>query len=177
MTALRVLPWALLIGLFAFSLGTYGTLPAEIPTHINSAGEPTNLVTKTLGRWLLLPLVGLGVQWLMAGLSAVLPKRPDLFNFPEKERLLALPPAYQAPAVVWMRATLDVSAMMTLMIMGYVQWMLWRTAMGHRESAGIAVILAGTILMLPAILIIVSKVNEATLEADRKWKDAGSPPG
>lgn len=176
MTALRILPWALLAALFAFSIGTYGGLPPEIPTHINSAGEPTNVVAKSIGKWLLLPIVALGVQALMAGISAILPKRPDLFNFPEKERLLTLPPAYQAPAVAWMRVVLDISALMTLLIMGYVQWLLWRTALGHRESAGMAVILVGTILMLPAILIVVSKVNDATIEGERRWKEAGSPP-
>jgi uncharacterized membrane protein len=174
-TALRILPWALLVALFAFALGTFSGLPAEIPTHINAAGEPTNLVPKSLGNWMLLPLVALAVQGLMAGLSAYLPKRPDLFNFPEKARLLALPPSYQAPAVAWMRVVLDVSALITLLIMAYVQWMLWRTALGHRESAGLAIILVGTALMLPAILILVSKVNEATIEAERKWKEAGSP--
>lgn len=176
MTALRILPWTLLAALFAFTLGTYGGLPAEIPTHINGAGEPTNIVTKSLGNWLLLPLVALGVQVLLAGISAILPKRPDLFNFPEKARLLALPPSYQAPAVAWMRIVLDVSALMTLLIMGYVQWMLWRTALGHRESAGLAIILGGTVVMAPTILILVWKVNEATIESERKWKDAGSPP-
>lgn len=176
MISLRILPWALLVGLFAFAFGTYDTLPAEIPTHVNSAGEPTRVVAKSLGKWLLLPLVALGVQALMAGISALLPKRPDLFNFPEKARLLTLPPAYQAPAVAWMRVTLDISALMTLLIMGYVQWMLWRTALGHREGAGMAVIMVGTILMLPAILIVVSKVNDATIEGERRWKEAGSPP-
>lgn len=175
MTSLRILPWALLVSLFAFTFGTYDTLPSEIPTHINAAGEPTNVVPKSLGKWMLLPLVALAVQAMMAGISAFLPKRPDLFNFPEKARLLALPPSYQAPAVAWMRVVLDVSAMLTLLIMCYVQWMLWRTALGHRETAGLVVILVGSVLMLPAILILVSKVNDATLEAERKWKEAGSP--
>lgn len=176
MTALRILPWTLLAALFAFSVGTFGSLPPEIPTHINSAGEPTKLVAKSLGNWFLLPLVALAVQAMLAGISAFLPKRPDLFNFPEKKRLLALPAAYQAPAVAWMRVVLDVSALITLLIMGYVQWLLWRTALGHRESASTAVILTGTIVMVPAILILVSKVNDATIAAERKWKEAGSPP-
>lgn len=175
MIALRILPWAVLAAFFAFALGTFSGLPAEIPTHINAAGEPTNLVPKSLGKWMLLPLVGLVVHGGMAGISAFLPKRPDLFNFPEKARLLALPPSYQAPAVTWMRAVLDVSGLLTLAMLAYVQWMLWRTALGHRESAGIAVILVGSILILPVLLLLISKVNEATLEAERKWKEAGRP--
>ena len=50
--------------------------------------------------------------------------------------MLALPAAYQAPAVAWMRVVLDVSALITLLIMDYVQWVRWRTALGHRVSAG-----------------------------------------
>ncbi len=175
MNALRILPWALLLGLFAFSVGTFRSLPPEIPTHVNAAGEPTTLVPKGVGKWMLLPLVALGVQAMLAGLAALLPRRPDLFNFPEKARLLALPPPYRAPAVAWMRVVLDVTAVLMMLIMGYVQWMLWRTALGHRETAGLVVIMLSSVLMLPAILLLVSKVNEATLEAERKWIAAGRP--
>ena len=73
MSALRILPWALVAAFFVFTFGTYGSLPPEIPTHIDSAGEPTKLVAKSLGNWLLLPLVALGVQGLLAGISAFLP--------------------------------------------------------------------------------------------------------
>lgn len=170
-----MLPWVLVVGIFAFSLGTYNTLPTEFPTHLDLAGEPTRLAPTSFGKWMVLPLVALGMQMALAGLGVFLPKRPDLFNFPEKARLLALPTSYQAPAVAWMRVVLDVTTIMTLLTLGFVQWMLWRAALGHRDTAGLALILVGGLMMAPIILILVSKVNDATIEAERKWKADGSP--
>lgn len=175
MTVLRVLPWALGVALVGFSIATYPTLPAELPRHADSAGAITSTVPKSWFSWMLLPGIGLLTQAMMFGLSLLLPKRPDLFNFPEKERFLALPPAYRASVIPRMQETLDGISAFTMVVFCYVQWMMWRTALGHSSRDMTIIIIVGSIALLPAILLMTTRVNNAVDEAVKKWKAAGSP--
>lgn len=176
MTPLRMLPWALFVALVALTLGTYSTLPEQIPTHLDLGGEVTRSVPRSLGRWLLLPLVALATHGLLVGVRAVLPGRPDLFNFPEKERLLRLPKRFQEAAVAEMQRVLDVTSSFTLVVLGYVQWILWRSAQGARGGAAVIPLFVAVLLFVPLLLFLTTRVNDATLEGERRWREAGSPP-
>jgi uncharacterized membrane protein len=169
---LRVLPWAIWAGLMVFSVATYGGLPPEIPQRLNDAGEVTRSVGRTWVAWLALPLIAAAVQVLLTSVTLLLPSKPDLFNFPEKERFLQLPHSYRGHVIVRMQETLDAISVLTMLLLCGVQVLLWRVALGHASRNALPVILIGTLVFVPAALLLTSRVNSATEDAERKWKAA-----
>ena len=166
---LRLLPWALCVALLLFSAATYSNLPASIPQHLNAAGEVTRSTPTTWLSWMLLPLVAVLVQALMTGLTLVLPKRPDLFNLPEKERLLTLPPEYRSTVIPLMQQTVDALGALTVLVLFGVQVMLWRVALGHAASNALPLLIVTSVVFVPVALVLTSRVHTATEEAHRRW--------
>jgi len=169
----RMLPWTVLIGIVAFAAATYAGLPAEIPTKISSSGAITHTQPKTLINWFMLAGVATLTQAFLTGLTLSLPKRPELFNFPEKERFLMLPPEFQAPVIVRMQLAMDVIATGTMLIIGVAQWLLWRSAMGHPESSGLLAIVIFTVLVGPLAFLLVGRVSAEVDVQARRAREAG----
>ncbi len=172
MMVLRLLPWALCLALVFFSVATYSSLPAAIPQHLNTAGEVTRTAATTWVSWMLLPLVAVAIQGLMTGLTLLLPKRPDLFNFPEKERFLKLPLEYRGDVIPRMQQTMDALGALTVLVLFGVQVMLWRVALGHSPSNVFPILILCTVVFLPAALVLTARVSSATEEAHKKWSAA-----
>ncbi len=169
---LRILPWAIVSGLTLFSVATYAGLPAEIPRHLNSAGEATRSVELTWMSWMLLPFIAAATQAFMTWLTLLLPSKPDLFSFAEKERFLKLPREYQGDTIVRMQATMDIIAGFTMLVLFAVQVVLWRTAMGHPSKNTLPFLMVGTIVFLPLALVLTSRVSAAANAAEKKWRAA-----
>lgn len=169
---LRILPWAIWAAMLVFSVATYADLPAEIPQHLNAAGEIARSVERTWMSWMLLPMIAAATQALLTWLTLLLPSKPDLFSFPEKERFLKLPRAYQGDAIVWMQVTMDILASGTMLLLFAVQVILWRTALGHPSKNTLPFLMVGTIVFIPLALILTSRVNAAVETAERKWRAA-----
>ncbi len=169
MRLLRLFPWVLLIALVAFTAATYNTLPDRIPQRIDSAGVPTVTMPRSVLAWSLLPIVALVTLGGLQGLSAMLPKAPALFNFPDKQRLLRIPERYRGPVIEQMRAVLDLTSVSVLLVFGVVQWTLWRSALGVRGSGGMVVTLVAGVLVVPMILLLLPRLSAATAEAERRW--------
>lgn len=175
MTVLRLLPWVLWVALVGFSVATFNSLPAEIPRHLNTAGAITSSVPRTWFSWMLLPIFALATQWLMFGISHHLPKNPALFNFPEKEKFLKLPAAYRGDVIPRMQDTMDAVGVFAMVVFCAVQWVMWRAAHGHATGNFSVFLMVGTIGLVPAILLMTSRVNTAVEIAEKKWRAAGSP--
>lgn len=175
MTPLRILPWALWVALLLFTAATYSALPAEIPQQLDFAGRVTRSTPRGWLSWMMLPLISGLILGVLTVLRASLPKRPQHFNFPEKERFLRLPPRYRALVIPHMQATLDFTSVFLVLTMGGVQYTLWRTALGERTDGLELMIPLGSVIVLPLLLILTSRVNTATEDAERKWKADGSP--
>jgi len=112
------------------------------------------------------------IQALMTGLTFLLPKRPDLFNFPEKERFLKLPPEYRRDVIPLMQQTMDALAALTMLVLLSVQVMLWRVALGHSASNALPLVIISSVVFLPLALLLTSRVNKATEAAHTKWVSA-----
>lgn len=175
MPALRMLAWAIVVGLLAFSLGTFESLPDRIPTGIDASGNPRGYREKVLWYWLLVPLLALLIQGLLEWIRASLPTRPQLFNFPDKERFLALPASYRGPVIEAMRATLDVVTAVGHLPLVFVQFLLWQSARGVTTGSGVVLLLVGGVLIGPVILLAVGRVSSATDAAHKRWTADGSP--
>lgn len=171
----RMLAWVMLVGMFAFALATYGSLPESIPSGLDANGQPRGLREKSLMLWLLLPLLGLATTGLMLAIRQALPRKPHLFNFPDKDRFLKLPERYRPPVIVEMQRTLDITAAITLLPLTYVQYLMWQTAMGQPSELGVLGIAIGGIFIAPAILLVMGRVTSASDEAEKRWKADGAP--
>jgi len=172
MSVMRILSWAFWVLLVVFSVATFPELPAELPRHLNTAGEVTRSDPKTWWSWMLLPCIALVTQGFLTGLELLLPKRPDLFNFPEKDRLLALPAEYQRDAVREMQLLLQVVGCIVMIVFALVQVMMWRAAHGARITNALPVLIILSIAVLPLTLWLTSRVSTATLEGERRFKAA-----
>jgi len=175
MRILRVLPWSLLLALFVFAAATWGSLPDEVPMRLNAAGEATSSVAKTYFSWFGLPLIALGTHLLLYGLSRLLPSHPHLFNHPDKERFLRLPPAWRASVIVEMQGLLDLTSVAVMVTMLIVQWSLWQTARGTPAAYAIPLVILSTVLITPMVLIYSSRIGTAIDAASKRWQAAGSP--
>ena len=169
----RILPWAVLLGLIAFTAATYAGLPEEIPTKISSRGVITHTEPTTLISWFMLTGIAALTQGFLSWLTMLLPSRPDLFNFSEKERFLKLPRAYQAPVIVRMQFAMDIMATGTMLLMFSVQWLLWRTAMGHPQPLGLAGIIIFTVLIGPIAFLLAGRVSAEVEVQVQRARESG----
>lgn len=172
----RALNLALVLVSIVFAAATYGALPEAIPMHIGLDGTPSNISERSLLGWFALPLINVASVGLLMWLGAMLPSHPGWFNFPEKERFLALPREYQAPVIEEMRLTLDVTLLGMLATLLIVQVLLWRTAMGHQPGLLALAPFLG-VLLTPVLLIFVSRVTVATEREGKRWAANGGSPG
>jgi uncharacterized membrane protein len=169
----RILPWVVLIGLVVFSAATYADLPAEIPTKISARGIVTHTAPKGLFEWFLLVGIAALTQAFMTGLTVMLPKKPELFNFSEKEKFLRLPKEYQRPVIVHMQFAMDIIGALTMMTLGFVQWMIWRTALGHPPGLSLAWLMGLTVLIAPVAFLLVGRVSAEVDIQERRAREAG----
>lgn len=170
MAQIRFILWALIIGIFAFALGTYGSLPELIPSGIDANGAARGWQKKSLLSWLGPAFLMLLLQLGLEVLRHFIPTKPQLFNFPDKERFLKLPREYQAPVITVMQQTMDIVGLSVVLTFGYVQYLMWLTARGESTGSSVMFLLVGGIMMTPLILIFASRITTAAEEAEKRWK-------
>jgi hypothetical protein len=168
MPLLRLAPWAIHCIHWAIAVGLYPTLPPRIPRHLDLGGTVTAMGATSWASWFGLPLVAVATSALLAGLSAALPRHPDWYNFPDKERFLRLPRAAQAPVVALMRSTLDLTATGVALVMALGHALLWYAARGPVPAAAHVMLLLLTVLLGPGILVSTSRLSAAVDAAERE---------
>lgn len=171
MPILRILPIGLFALMLAFAFGTYAGLPPEVPTHFDFSGAVTGVRAKSVQSWFGLPFITLGIHLLLLSVVYALPKRPQLFNFPDKDRFLRLPRSYQTPVIAVMQSTLDLTSLLVMVVMGLVQVMMWRAAHGATDRVLHVVMLIVPVVLGPTILLSVSRVSTAVDAAERRWRE------
>jgi uncharacterized membrane protein len=158
---LRLIAWALFVALVVLSVAAYDQLPSQIPMRMSLDGVPSKLVTRSWVSWMALPGVALLVQLLLDGLASILPRYPQLFNFSNKRRFLALPRELHAPVIAEMRLVLDVVALFVQGTMVFTQLLLWQVAVGTPiPNAGLAIPI-GSIVLVPVVLLLSQRVDRA----------------
>lgn len=175
MSSTRILPWVVIIGLVAFTAATYAGLPMEIPTKITSRGVVTHTEAKTFVHWFMPVGIALLTQAFLTGLTVMLRGKPHLFNFPEKERFLALPSEYRPPVIERMQFAMDIIGVLTMLVMFYVQFMLWRTALGNPHTVGFGAMIALTVLFTPTAFLLVGRVSAEVDVQEKRWRGNTAP--
>jgi uncharacterized membrane protein len=171
MPILRVLPFGVLTLMFAFAFATWGGLPPEIPTHFGFDGSVNDVTTTSVQVWFGLPFLTLGVHLMMLTLTGSLPRRPELFNFPDKARFLRLPAAYQGPVITIMQWMLDLTSLLVVLLMATGQVTIWLGATGGDASVGTTALLVLTVAFVPLIAIPLRRLTRAVDAAERRWRD------
>lgn len=171
MSILRILPFGVLGLMFAFAFATYGGLPPEIPTRFGFDGTVNEVTSKSIQFWFGLPFIALGVHLLIFTLGQSLPRRPELFNFPDKARFLRLPRAYQGPVITAMQRLMDVMALLVTLVIAAAQAMMWRAADGHEGGALHIAVLVLSVAIAPVVLLGVQRLSTAIDAAERRLVD------
>ena len=101
MKTAHVLNFIILLALLIFSCVVLEKLPEKVPMHYSMGGEPDYWEDKSLFSWFLLPLIAIGFNLFMYGLSFLIPrlsqKYPWMLNIPNKERFIRLPQEKKEP--------------------------------------------------------------------------------
>lgn len=176
MPPLRRIAWSMIALLLLFAGASYAGLPDQIPTKVDLNGNVVRIAAKSLGGWFLLPLIALAVHLLVAGVGALIPSRPHLFNFPEKERILSLPREFQGPVIIEMQTMLDIVLLGTNTLMLVIQFQLWRTALGQHSSGLLLATLIIPVLLTPLTLLRLSRITTVLEHEEKRWKDAVTSP-
>jgi hypothetical protein len=154
---MRLVHWINLLLLAAVvggSVWAWPHLPARIPAHLGADGEVTRWTGRTAWSWFLLPLVTLATVALNYGIAALLPGRPHLMNLPDRKRFLALPPERRAPVIARMQDFLYGFSAPLIVLMGAIQWTMYRAAVGTDGAADVLVVLLASFLLTPLVLAV-----------------------
>lgn len=165
---LRVAGAVTLLALIGFSAVSYGDLPARIPGHFDFSGAPTRFDETSVWSWFMPPAIAAGLWGLLAFVGSRLPSNPELFNFPQKERFLALPPAHRGPVIEEMQAFLELTSVLVTALFLVIQLMVWRVAMQGSAGALAQVPLVGVVLLVLAMLLWLPRLKRAVEVAERR---------
>lgn len=166
----------LLASLWLGSLFAWPHLPARIPIHFGIQGRADRWVETSLLAWFGLPLLALAVVLTNAALARWLPRRPDLFNHPDKQRFLALPAAYRAPVIRRMQNFLHGVSVQVVLLFGLIQVAVYRTARGAESSTFMVVVLVlGTAVLPMLVLWNIARVQTEITRQSRRFQRQAEP--
>ena len=154
---MRLIHWINLLLLAAVvggSVWAWPHLPQRIPAHMGAGGEVTRWTARTAGSWFLIPLVTIGTVALNYAIAALLPARPHLMNLPDRGRFLALPPERRAPVIARMQDFLYGFSAPLIVLLGAVQWAMYRAAVGTQGAGDVVVVLLASFLLMPLVLVV-----------------------
>lgn len=117
-----------------------------------------------------LPVVSLGVLILLQGLGGILPRRPELFNFPTRERFLRLPRKHQEPGIAIMRSTLDLVAVESSLMLFFAQVAEWRSALGYEPIGEHLVLVFLATAIMPWVFVMLGRLERAVQQAEAAWQ-------
>ena len=121
----------------------YDALPERIPVHFSIDGRPDAWEVKSVVSWLMLPAITLGVTILMYGVAAMIIRRPEFINMPDKKKFEELPVESKQRVIRALQGLLYWVGVMLNGIFLLVQFGSYRAAIG-KPMPGL--ILTGVIL-------------------------------
>lgn len=165
---LHALNALLLTALVAASLYVYPDLPAGMPLHFGADGEATRWGDRTLLSWMTLPLIAVAIVLLMYGVGALMPRRPQSFNIPDKDKLLQLPQALQHWVIGGAVNMLHALTLTMLVTFCGIQYGTWEAAHTGTGSPMIVASLLFSLVVTPFITIALLIVSQRRI--DRAWR-------
>lgn len=167
--------WIAVVALVVATVAVYPGLPEMIPTNLNAHGASTRLAAKTPINWGLPIIIAVSVIVLLDVITAMLPGRAHLMNFPGKEQLLALPKEYQTEAIAMTQRFMDIMNLYLVITFASVQWSMYRSAHGAPSSTMSAMLLVLGIVPVFLAGFFVLRLQNAVDEAQRRYDSRRNP--
>jgi uncharacterized membrane protein len=146
--------WVLILGIVAFALWAWPQLPEKIPTHFGIDGSADAWSPRTFGSWFGVPgmglLIVLGIGWF----RAMIPRKPNWVNLPDKTSLADLPKVAREPVVEMFSGFLAIIQTEVLVIFALIQLSTYRTAMGEKSQGLMIMVLLIAILASPFLVVV-----------------------
>ena len=175
MTVLRTVVWIALITLVVGAALVYPQLPASIPQHIGADGRAGDFVPRSPFAWGMPVLIAVVIFAGLEVIRALLPSRPQLFNFPGKEQLQKLPMEYRGGVITRMQRFMDLVNLQLVITFALVQWMLWRGAHGAKSETLTVALLVLSPIMLVLVGLSVSGIQNELDHAQRQYDSRRQP--
>jgi uncharacterized membrane protein len=164
---------AMILLLFAYSVGVYDLLPKQIPVHFNIAGTPDRFSELSWVTWLLLPIIATAVTALFYSLTLILPlaaRNPRYLNIPAKDEFVSLDEKQRLPVLVTMAMFFHWMPVPMNILFFWLQREIFQVAMNNKSTlaAGTAFLLFFLVLfaMIALTYLAVSRtVRKAAIEA------------
>lgn len=118
--------------------------------------------------WMTLPLIAVGTVLLMYGVGALLPRRPQSFNIPDKDKLLELPPPLQRWVIGGTVNMLHVLTLTMLIMFCGIQYGTWEAAHTGADSPMIVASVLFSLVVTPFVTIALLIVSQRRI--DRAWR-------
>jgi len=99
MKTAHVLNFTILLTLLIFSCVVWEKLPEKVPMHYSLNGKPDYWGNKSFFTWFLLPLITIGLNIFIYGISILIKKYPKLLNIPNRDTFLKLPSQKKGPVL------------------------------------------------------------------------------
>lgn len=145
----------LLFGLV--SAAVWSHLPEQIPVHFGFRGQPDAWARASFLSWFGLPITAAGMALFLWWAGRLANRPPALWNMPEKQEFLRLPPEARQRIETAAETYLAWVSVCTTVLLIAIQVGIYMTATGYTAGlssyialvlfAGIAVILAGALLL------------------------------
>jgi len=137
------------VWVFSQGLTVYGRLPERMPMHFGAGGLPDAWGHKT-------PFAALGLV-MIAGVELIgitlLRARPQWFNFPGKEKALALPPARRAHVYAPLQESMAWLASGIAIGLSLLCQQTWAVALNEREGISPVLLLGPVVIGIGAVVI------------------------
>ena len=119
---------ALLAGYWTYCIIIYTRLPARIPTHFNSQGQPDAWSDNVALAWFALPVLATVTLLVVFGSAALAHRSPQLWNVPRKKEFLQLTHEQRAPIIRRIIGIMDLVALWVVALFWLAQYATRRTA-------------------------------------------------
>ncbi len=167
--------WIAALALVVTTVLAYPGLPASIPRNLDIHGAASSLAPKTPFNWGMPLIIGIAILVLTDVITALIPGRVHLINFPGKEQLVALPREYQTEAVAMTQRFMDFVNLYIVLTFALVQWGMWRTAHGSPQGSISALLLVLGVVPVFMAGFFVLRIQSAVDDAQRRYDSRRNP--
>lgn len=168
----RMTVWIALLAVVTTSIVALQWLPSELSPP-RAAGART--VHYTPLSWATPLAIGVAVLLFTDWLSSQLPKRPQLFNFPGKEQLLALPAELRVEAIRRMQQCMDLVNLQLVATFAIVQWLQWQRAHGASDNTATILLMVTSPVTLIVVGVYLQRIQSAVDDAQRSYESRRNP--
>lgn len=142
------------MGIVGFALWAWPQLPEQIPTHFGIDGTADAWSPKTFGSWFGVSAMGLLIVLGLGWFRAMIPRKPNWVNLPDKTSLTDLPKVAREPVIEMLSGFSAIIQTEILVIFALIQLSTYRTALGEKSQGLMILVLLIAIMASPFLMVV-----------------------